>query len=240
MTSILKFNVLCGKGGSSFVCLVWMMYVICSSALLKQEKTIRGKNRSEDESPNYFTLQESVVYRLVSSFSDLCFITEMHGPLSMQGEVRKKANWGEFALSPSAWFISHTLFLFHSSLLFLSLAFSQTRRHTKYKGLERPVSGVWTHHYQLQPGDLLNLTALLIDCNCMAAIDWLHLTQCNMHLLEVTGKGKGSNDFPFCPLANDPVQTLTDTLPYWRRKGYFCISLWIFCLPGKRRFWFPF
>lgn len=112
--------------------------------------------------------------------------------------------------------------------------------HTKYKGLKRPVSGFWTHHYQLKPGDLLNLTALLIDCNCMVEIDWLCHTQYNMHLLEVTGKGKGSNDFPSCPLANDPVQTLTDTLPYWGGKGYFCISLWIFCLPRKRRFWFPF
>lgn len=113
-----------------------------------------------------------------------------------------------------------------------------THTHARvHKKLKRPVSGVWTHHYQLLPGDLLNMTALLIDCNCTVAIDWLHLTQCNMHLLEVTGKGKGNNDFPSCPLANDPVKTLTDTLPYWRGKG---ILLWIFCLLGKRWFWFPF
>lgn len=38
----------------------------------------RGKNRSEDESPNYFTQQKAVVYQLVSSCSDLSFITEKH------------------------------------------------------------------------------------------------------------------------------------------------------------------
>lgn len=37
-----------------------------------------------------------------------------------------------------------------------------------------------------------------------------------MHLLEVTGKGRGGNDFPTCPLANDPVPALTDALLYSR------------------------
>lgn len=42
--------------------------------LLVSEGGKRGRNRSEDE----LTLQKSVLYRLVSSFSHLSFISETH------------------------------------------------------------------------------------------------------------------------------------------------------------------
>lgn len=185
-----------------------------------------------------------MVYWRVTSSSDLSLLSLPKCPLCLRsgcwGKKAIKRDFSCFSLSNFFFFFQVWYICFLTILKPCAHTHTQPHTITNYTGLERPVSGVWTHHYQLQPEDLLNLTALLIDCNCMVTIDWLHPTQCDMHWLEVTGKGKGNNDFPSCPLANDPVQTLMDILPYWRRNRYFCISLWIFCLPGKRRFWFPF
>lgn len=69
---------LCSEGGSSFVRLQWTMHVICATALLKQEETIIEGRKDLRMNHHLFTLQKAVFYRLVSSCSDLSFITEMH------------------------------------------------------------------------------------------------------------------------------------------------------------------